>query len=347
MSTWEQANRAAAALAAEAHADLGLDLDQPIDVFDVIQRVGIVLAFAPLDAASGLYIPSSGPDVPPGVMIHDGHPRSRQRFTAGHELGHHFFGHGVEVDSDLDGRFDRSDLDTLPDAEKEAESFAAWFLMPRRLMLAGMRELGIVGGRPGSPSEAYALSLWLGTSYLATVRQLNVTRRIDDYTARTWMRITPKSIKERMVAGQSLDDTRNDVWWLDQTSHLHPIDLRPGDCIILRLRENATTGFSWQLAELPPDVDVVADSFDDDWEPGGNVEELEYQADDSEIAGDGATRSLLLSVAPNTPQGVSRLALVLDRPWEQAPPKDEYEILVSVNPARHGVQLTEDELRIR
>ena len=57
MTTWADANLRAGALAAETHADLGLSLDRPIDVFAAIAQKGIVLAFADLGRVSGIYLP--------------------------------------------------------------------------------------------------------------------------------------------------------------------------------------------------------------------------------------------------------------------------------------------------
>ena len=47
-------------MAGELHAELGVDLDRPVDVFKAIDRLGIVLAFAPLGRVSGVYVPSVG-----------------------------------------------------------------------------------------------------------------------------------------------------------------------------------------------------------------------------------------------------------------------------------------------
>ena len=189
MTTWADANLRAGALAAETHADLGLSLDRPIDVFAAIAQKGIVLAFADLGRVSGIYLPGG---VSTGIMLHAGHPQTRQRYTAGHELGHHVFGHAADVDFDLESALRRDPENRWPDHEKEAEAFGAWFLMPRRLLRAGLRVLGI--DEISSPFDVYALSLWLGTSYTATARQLGATRLLSMSQSIQWAQIPPRNI---------------------------------------------------------------------------------------------------------------------------------------------------------
>ncbi|HWT92972.1 MAG TPA: ImmA/IrrE family metallo-endopeptidase [Solirubrobacteraceae bacterium] len=99
MISWGDAHARAAVAASELHADLDTDLTRPVDVFEAVKRLGLVLAFAPLGKVSGLYLHR---DPTPGILLHQGHPRTRQRYTAGHELGHHVFNHAAEIDFDLE-----------------------------------------------------------------------------------------------------------------------------------------------------------------------------------------------------------------------------------------------------
>ena len=122
---------------------------------------------------------------------------TRQRYTAGHELGHHAFHHAAAQDLDLETELRRGYVDRWPDREKEAEAFGAWFLMPRRLVRHGLQELGIKA--PRDPFDVYALSLWLGTSYTATARQLATTRIIDQATSEQWARVAPAELKQALA----------------------------------------------------------------------------------------------------------------------------------------------------
>ncbi|MFI6997160.1 ImmA/IrrE family metallo-endopeptidase [Nocardia sp. NPDC050175] len=168
-----------------------------------------------MPALFGAYLANSGCDS--GVLVNSRLTRAVRRQTSAHELGHHRLGHSTSVDIGL-GEDPSLDMSTAarqwsPD-EKAAESFAAWFLMPRRAVLTTMAELGME--RIASASQVYQLALHLGTSYAAAVRQLVSLRLIPAADAQTWSRIPPSKFK-RHLAGDLLGTTRDmDVWHLDR-----------------------------------------------------------------------------------------------------------------------------------
>jgi hypothetical protein len=340
MISWGDAHVRAAAAAAELHADLGIELARPVDVFDAIKRVGLVLGFAPLGKVSGLYLPRLPEQPSPGILLHSGHPRTRQRYTAGHELGHHVFEHAAEVDLDIENALRRSDVERWPDHEKEAEAFGAQFLMPRRLIRQALHDLGI--DHPRDPLDVYALSLWLGTSYTATARQLAAVRLVDRSIADRWARVEPRAVKSALAGEMVPDDLHNDVWWLDARHNRQPVEARPGDRLVVTLDEIPSSGYSWRFIEQPPDLRLLADSYEDDWEP----ELSSNPAPDEELAGDAHPRSLVLEIAPDADRGVHRVALIKDQPWESDSIVDEFELLLSVNPSLSGIQVPESELAL-
>ena len=328
MITWADAHRRAAVLASEVHAELEINLGQPVDVFDAIERSGLVLAFAPLGQVSGLYLPV---EPTPGVMLNQGHPRTRQRYTAGHELGHHAFEHDAEVDFDLEGGLQRGEDRTWSDHEKEAEAFGAWFLMPRRLLRAGCEQLGI--DEFTGPLDVYSLSLWLGTSYTATVRQLATTRELPGPTADKWVRIPPRAMKQALAGEYVPDDLRKDVWWIEEAQSGHRLEVRPGDRLVLTLPENPSTGFSWEWIELPDGISLIADSFEQNWEP-----DLSDSADiDLELDGAPESRSFVIEVSPELDLGTRHLQMAKERPGG-VQLAGEFEVTLSVNPPRYGLQ---------
>lgn len=342
MTSWAQANRSAVAMAAEIHGDLEIDLDRPVDVFGAIQKLGIVLAFRPLGKVSGVYVPGKPAS---GILLHEGHPRTRQRYSAGHELGHYVFGHEVEIDLEPDAGLQRAAGERWPAHEKEAEAFAAWFLMPRRLLRSGLEHLGI--GDPKDPYDVYALSLWLGTSYTATARQLAVTRLVDSRRADEWSSIPPANLKQALAGEMVPDDLRNDVWWLDVRHHMQPVDARPGDRLVVTLPEIPSSGFSWRFISIPGQMRLLADSYSDHWEPDFAIEGVqrpELAGADPEAAGDGSDRSFVLEVSPEAEGGVDHLALVKEQSWNKEAESKEFELLVSVSVPLHGVQMSETEL---
>jgi predicted secreted protein len=340
VTTWADAHARAAVMASELHAELGIQLDRPVDVFAAIDQLGVVLAFAPLDRVSGVYVPAGNSS---GILLHQGHPRTRQRYTAGHELGHHVFRHAATQDLDLESALRREDVDRWPDHEKEAEAFGAWFLMPRRLVRTGLVELGI--DTPRDAFDVYALSLWLGTSYTATARQLATTRIVDRAVSEQWAQVAPAQLKRALAGDLVPDDLRNDVWWLDARHHKFPVEARPGDRVVLTLPENATTGFSWHFAELPEDVRLLADSVEDEWEPQLGVQQDGLDGD-GELVGSGSQRSFVLEVDPHAAAGVHQVALVKEQTWDPGRPSGRYRLVVSIKPSLHGLQLKEAEFAI-
>ena len=336
MTSWAQAHTRAAALAGQWHADLGLDLNRPVDVFGAIADIGLVLAFADLGTASGLYLPGGRST---GILLHSGHPVTRQRYTAGHELGHHAFGHALDVDIDLEGALRRADSDRWPDHEKEAEAFGAWFLMPRKLMRAGLRDLQI--STISSPLQVYALSLWLGTSYVATTRHLATTKLLERDTSNAWVKITPREIKRELAGRFVPDDLRNDVWWLRIQDAGRTLNVRSGDRVVVELDEVPSSGHSWRVRNADG-VRVIADSFEEDLQTLSNHE--------GRVAGEGAgeevRHAFVLEVEPSKTGSLAGVELVKDQPWDPAPVDESYEVAVDVRPRLHGIQLPERDFRV-
>lgn len=335
MITWTDANQRAAVLASQVHGDLSIDLSKPVDVFAAVEHLGLVLAFTDLGPTSGIYIPGGRSS---GILVHSGHPRTRQRYTVGHELGHHMFGHALERDIDLEGEL-RRNAQGFPDHEKEAEAFGAWFVMPRRLMRAGLAELGI--DTVASPFDVYSLSLWLGTSYTATARQLGTTRLISASQARRWAQIAPKSLKSALAGQHVPDDLRNDVWWLDSEMGVRHIEARPGDRLVVTAAEVPSSGYTWRVAGPHENLAVIADSFDE------NTLSLGPTVDaDPELAGGHVRHAFVFEVDTDVQRLLTNLELVLDQSWSPEPVSDRLALTIAVNPPLRGIQVPENQFRV-
>lgn len=229
MTTWAKANGVGMLAAAQAHGDYGIDTATwPIDIYDAIYDAGVVTMWQQLPRQFGAYI--NDPGSRPGILINNGLPHAAQRQTAGHELGHHWWKHGTREDGDLDPPGDRRP--SWPPEEKLAESFAAWFLMPRKAAIAALNRLDI--GELRSPEDVYLLSLVLGTPYRATVRHLPNIRLASPARAANWIKVPPNVIKNRLDQAADTQVSRKpDVWVLSRRFDGARFTVHPGDRIVI------------------------------------------------------------------------------------------------------------------
>lgn len=95
----------------------------PIDVFDAIRQLSIRLLRYPVpeNALEGAYLRSRGVAY---ILVNSATRLVRQRFTAAHELGHHFLHPDLDLEH-YDARLDEPE-------DRSANRFAAHFLMDER-----------------------------------------------------------------------------------------------------------------------------------------------------------------------------------------------------------------------
>jgi Zn-dependent peptidase ImmA (M78 family) len=247
MTSWAAAHRVAQIRTVQAHAELGLDRSERVDVFGAIGRAGLVLNVRPMPRLFGAYL--AQPDAPVGILVNAGLDETTQRHTAAHELGHHFFRHATTVDGDLDEILNRSRQ--WPMRELLAEAFAAWFLMPRRAVQKAMERLAITC--VDNPEEVYRIALLLGTSYRGTARQLYNLRLATSAQAKAWAAVPVGKVKDRLDKQLPRGrDRRSNVWLLDQGFHGHCILAGCGDRLIIRL-PSTKSSVGWQLT-TPPEL---------------------------------------------------------------------------------------------
>jgi hypothetical protein len=237
MTTWLEAHRLANVAAAQAHHDLHVDTSHwRIDVTAAIARANVLLLWRPLPRLFGAYINEPGDR--PGMLVNSQLSFAVGRHTAAHELGHHRFRHPTRYDGDLavtdaddvrDGPVvlgAQSTRHNWPNVEKVAEAFAAWFLMPRQSVLAGLRLLGIA--RPRDEVDVYSLSVLLGVPYRSLVRHLINIRLASSAQVRAWGVIPPPRIKTRLDRHVVAPASRRGSVWLvtpDWDGALMPVNI--------------------------------------------------------------------------------------------------------------------------
>ena len=204
---WRDAHRAAMLAAADAQEELKLDTFQRIEVFGAMSSAGLKVIFRKLDGCAALYLPRSlGGRA--GAVINVSHPLALQRYSAGHEMGHHFFGHGSHVIREAE----RERLSPqLSEQEMLAEAFAAWFLMPPEGVEQALASMNLTA--PGSPEEVYGLALRVGTSYEATCVHLPSLKLVSTSRGMQWSRLSLRDIKQQLSTEEPPPGGwRNDIW---------------------------------------------------------------------------------------------------------------------------------------
>ena len=97
-------------------------IEYPINPFRMLKDEGILFSLMDFKKLEGVYIPASSEDDLPLVGINKNRPITRQRYSAAHELCHHFRDADKQISCPIWGAKNA--------VEKFAESFAAALLMP-------------------------------------------------------------------------------------------------------------------------------------------------------------------------------------------------------------------------
>jgi Zn-dependent peptidase ImmA (M78 family) len=236
---WTAAHREAMVAAFEVHDQLGIDTFGRVDVFEAIAADGLRLMFRPLRTAAALYLPASlGGQA--GAIINAQHPLALQRYSGGHEYGHHVFSHGEQIDRNAEPRGPQQ----APSAqEKLAEAFAAWFLMPPEAADAARQRLGLRSVR--HPADAYALALRLGTSYTAMCTHLPSLKLVKGHVSARWRDVQLKTIKQALSPTPPPGGWQNDVWTLSPGDAEAELVVRAGDRLLMHLP-------GWDVEAVPP-----------------------------------------------------------------------------------------------
>jgi Zn-dependent peptidase ImmA (M78 family) len=219
--------------------DLGIDQEDPIDVFSIIQQLGLWLAFNPLNSLLGALVPKGVG----GVMLTTQRAPSVQRYTAAHEIGHWVLDiDELALDAEGDIFYPSSDRERL------AQLFAGQLLMPPPLVFATCSRHGIRSTSDATGPAVYLVARDMGASYEAAARQLSNLEIIDTSRRDYLLSLAPAKIKAELCHGHRAQGWV-DVWPVDLSSNATDLQVTAGDEVCVTLPENRTTGYRWLTAD--------------------------------------------------------------------------------------------------
>lgn len=222
--------------------EAGVDQARQVDVFGLIESLGLWLAFFPLDGLLGAYLPEGTG----GILITTERSTPIQRYTAAHELGHWRLdgGHDAVLDTE-------ADVLGPTDIEREtlAQVFAGALLMPPPLVHSILSRRNATSL---SPLAVYTVAREAGISYEAAARQLYHLERITQHELRELLKVQPLKVKQAIGAGRRPVVGIADVWPVDMAWRDQQLDVRTDDEIIISLPEDRSTGYRWSIPVTGP-----------------------------------------------------------------------------------------------
>lgn len=216
-------------------SDFGVDQESPIDVFGIIDELGLCLVFNPLNSLLGAVVPRGDG----GIIVTTQRRPTIQRYTAAHEIGHWILDiDKLAVDTE-DNIFHPS-----IDRERLAQLFAGQLLMPPPLVFSSCARYGISDTASATGAAVYLVARDMGASYEAAARQMANLGIVDRIKLDYLLSLTPAKIKTELCHGHRPIDAV-DVWPLDGSSTGSQVHITEGDELFVALPENRTTGYRW------------------------------------------------------------------------------------------------------
>lgn len=217
---------AAVAKALQARKRLGIALEEAVSPLDAAEKLGVEVRLADLPSMEGMYVSGGRPT----IILSSLRPFGRRNFTCAHELGHHAFGHGEQFDELTSDRSYRRATDSK---EFQADTFAAFFLMPKSALENGMLRRQLKYDTL-DPIAVYGLANWLGVGYSTLVNHMvNGIGTISRATGDRLLRSAPRDIRQQLIGTPS---AAQQVILADQHWRGRSIDCEVGD--LIRVPEN-------------------------------------------------------------------------------------------------------------
>lgn len=237
----QQLGQQALHMALRTRSNAGADLISPVCPFDIAESLGIGVRFVAINM-EGLYVR----DPTPTALISILRPFGRRNFTCGHEIGHHVFGHGFNLDNVVP----KTNADCYGFGTPEefvADSFAGCLLLPS---LGVRRAFALRGWDLSQPQPLQLLSVAteFGVGYTTLVHHMWHNLRVfGAATSKRLLRESPKSIRSDFLGYESSCAlVITDEHWLAKT-----IDLELGAEVLLPDGALPETGLLAPVVESP------------------------------------------------------------------------------------------------
>ncbi|HEV7332536.1 MAG TPA: ImmA/IrrE family metallo-endopeptidase [Flavisolibacter sp.] len=208
----------------EVRMQLGLDMFEPVNIFDSCVNLGLTLRFVDINM-EGMYLVQED-ESHPTIVISSLRPLPRRCYTCAHELGHHVFKHG----SKIDGLLDADEPSTSNDTEELlVDSFAGALLMPIAGIQAEFAKRNWKA-QAATPIEFYTISSIFGTGYQTLIIHCRANRIISDAKATSLLKAKPaKLFKE--IFRSDVDTAFFKI--IDGKSEISLVDLEVSNYVVL------------------------------------------------------------------------------------------------------------------
>lgn len=167
------------------------DLTSPVCPYDICQELDISVKFVDVNM-EGVYVK----EPKPRIVISALRALARRNFTCGHELGHHVFGHGSNLDLLIK---DRDDEHYDSPEEFLADSFSSFLLLP---VLGVRKAFASRSWNPASPSptQIFTVACNFGVGYTTLVNHLTYSlNQISRSQAKMLLKSSPQTIREEVL----------------------------------------------------------------------------------------------------------------------------------------------------
>lgn len=208
--------------ASEVRIKLGLDLFEPMNIYDACASLGIDVRFVDINM-EGLYVNNNGTSQ---ILLSCLRPFPRRVFTCAHELGHHVFNHGLKVDVISD---ESENSSVKSNDEILVDAFAAALLMPIGGIQSEFTKRNM-SFQSATPIDFYTISSVFGVGYQTLITHCKVNRLINDLKFIELLKLTPAKIFKAHFGDV---EEKSFFKLIDEKYNAKPVDLEVLNYLVL------------------------------------------------------------------------------------------------------------------